>query len=190
MEEVLPRVTTDDDDPLELVVRLRAGETSALAEAYDRHHAGVRGFARRLLGDVEAAEDLVHDVFVALPRAIRGYRGRAPLRAFLLGIAANLCHRHVRRAVRRRALAGELPRPVALAAPSEARTRAELAAALQRAMDQLPVDQRVAFTLVVVEERPGREVAEVLGLGEVTLRTRVARARERLRAALRAEGLP
>ena len=53
-----------------LLSRLRAGDTHALGEVYDQHHEAVRAFASRLTGDSASAEDLVHEVFVALPRVI------------------------------------------------------------------------------------------------------------------------
>lgn len=180
-----------DDDVLDLVVRLRAGERSALAETYDRHHAPLRAFARRLGGEPAAAEDLVHDVFVALPQAIRSFEGRSTLRTFLFGIAARMCHKHVRSAVRARAARErserrEIAEDVLL--PSERAMRAELAGALARGLDSLPIDQRLAFTICVLEERTSREAAEILGVSDVTVRTRMTRARETLRAFLAEEG--
>ena len=53
-----------EEDLFSLVVRLRRGERSALAEVYDRHHESVRRFSRRLVGDTPSAEDLVHDTFL------------------------------------------------------------------------------------------------------------------------------
>src|SRR5262249_31764370 len=83
--------------------RLRAGDASAIAETYAQHSTTIRAFALRLLGDAAAAEDLVHDVFVALPRAVRTFEGRSSLKTFLLSIAVNHARRHVRVARRRRA---------------------------------------------------------------------------------------
>ena len=51
---------------------------------------------------VTTAEDLVHDTFVALPRAIRSFRAEASLRSFLIGVAVNHAKRHIRSAMRRR----------------------------------------------------------------------------------------
>ncbi|MFN7144565.1 MAG: RNA polymerase sigma factor, partial [Myxococcota bacterium] len=86
--------------------------------------------------------------------------------------------------VARREVAGEPP------LPSRARADAELAGALARALDALPLDQRLAFTLCVLDERTSREAAEILGVNEVTVRTRMSRAREKLRVLLAAEGIP
>ncbi len=62
----------------------------------------MRAFAKRLVGETAATEDLVHEVFVTLPKAIRGYRGDSSLRTFLISIAVNHARHHVRAAVRRR----------------------------------------------------------------------------------------
>src|SRR5687767_13836424 len=89
----------DDSD---LVARLCDGDRDAIEQVYVAHHAAVRGFARRLIGDDASAEDIVHETFVALPRAIRRFRGDGSLRAFLIGVAINHSRRAVRSAMRRR----------------------------------------------------------------------------------------
>src|SRR6478609_9940349 len=86
----------------ELVVRLRCADPSAVAEVYDAHHAAVRAFAKRLLGDAASAEDLVHEVFVSLPGAVRKFRGDSALRTFLISIAVNHARHYLRAAQRRR----------------------------------------------------------------------------------------
>ncbi len=182
----------DADDADDLVWRLRAGERSALAEVYDRHHDHVRRFAQRLVADAQAADDLVHDVFLALPKAIRRFEGRSTLRSFLVSIALNHCRHHVRAAARRRAAAErmarltESERPVT---PGEHWERRQIADALARALDQLPLDQRVAFVLCAVEERSSQEAALLLDTSESTVRTRVLRARRKLAAILEKEGM-
>lgn len=168
-----------DSEWLEQVAR---GNPEALRALYRRHHVAVRAFAGRLLGDEDAAEDLVHDVFVALPRAIKGFRAEATLEGYLIGIAANLARRHLRSSKRRRALLqrfsgepqGEVVRPDQLAA------EAELAQRLMRALDQLPDRQRVAFVLCQIEERDASEVGAILNVPASTVRARVRAARARL----------
>ena len=122
-EPVMPIVAAADaDDPpparradeAPLLAQLGAGEEAAIREVYLRHHDTVRAFAQRLIGDREAAEDLVHEVFVALPRAARRFRGEASLRYFLFSIAVNHARQHLRTAVRRRRAQQRLmrePRP-------------------------------------------------------------------------------
>ena len=62
-----------------LVQRVAVRDEAALRDVYRRHHASLRQFARRLLSDRAAADDLVHEVFVRLPRAIRRLPPDAPL---------------------------------------------------------------------------------------------------------------
>jgi len=175
----------------ELVMRLRRAEPSAVAEVYDAHHAAVRAFAKRLLGDAASAEDLVHEVFVSLPQAVRKFRGDSALRTFLISIAVNHARHFVRAAQRRR-------RAISAYGESEAHSprdpehearRKDLAELLTRALDTLPLDQRVAFVLCEVEERSSREAAEIVGAPEATVRTRLFHAKKKLRQALETEGL-
>jgi RNA polymerase sigma-70 factor (ECF subfamily) len=181
----------EKDDGLELTRALAAGSTDALRTAYARHHDAVRAFARRLVGDEAAAEDLVHEVFVALPKAAKRFRGDASLRTFLLSIAANASRHAVRAAARRRqAMARYAQEPEdSVAAPDGDVERARLAALLSRALDELPLDQRLAFVLCEVEERSSREVAVIVDAPEGTVRTRLFHAKQKLRTILEREGV-
>ena len=173
----------------DLLDRLRRGERAAIGAAYEAHHGPVRAFARRLVGDDAVAEDIVHDTFVALPRAINKFRGEGTLRGFLIGVAANLGKRHIRSAVRRRRAHSTLAdAPVVEPVDPAAETaRRELANRLSAALDELPMDQRVAFVLCEVEQRTSVEAAAILGVPEGTVRTRLFHARRRLRRDLAAE---
>lgn len=165
-------------------LRLASGDRDALRLCYRQHHIAVRAFASRLLGDRDAAEDLVHDAFVALPRAMRKFRSDCSLEGYLIGIAANLARRHLRSSKRRRAavdrLAAEPHRSVV--APDQAAADAQLVDRLMRALDELPDKHRVAFVLCQLEERDASEVAGILGVPASTVRARVRAARRRLQA--------
>ena len=171
----------NDDSFVERVAR---GDPEAIRDAYRRHHVAVRAFAGRLLGDNAAAEDLVHDVFVALSRAARGFRGDCSFEGFLVGIAANLARRHLRASKRRRAAFARLSLepPVAPQPPDQVAAEQELVTQLMRALDELPDKFRIAFVLVQIEERDASEVAALLGVPASTVRARVATARARLRS--------
>ena len=178
-------------DEQDLVARLVSSDPSAVGEVYDQHHRAVRAFASRLVGDASAAEDLVHEVFVALPRAMRGYRFESSLRTFLISIAVNHARHHVRSATRRRAAIGRLAlEPEGNSAdPEQLQRRKELASLLTRALDKLPLEQRVTFVLCEVEERTSREVAEITSVPEGTVRTRLHHAKKKLREELSQEGV-
>jgi len=171
-----------------LVTRLRAGDRDAVEEAYRTHHAAIRGFARRLVGDSASAEDIVHEAFVALPRAIRRFRGDSSLRAFLIGVAANHSRRHVRAAMRRRRATERLAAQEGLRVQSTDATEQlitqQLARKLWAALDELPIDQRVVFVLCEAEQRTSVEVAEIVGAPEGTVRTRLFHAKRKLREKL------
>lgn len=175
----------------DLVARLAEGELAALGEAYDLHHAQLRSFARRLLGDASAAEDVVQETFVELPRAIRRYRGDATLRTFLIGVAANVARHHVRAAIRRRAAHARSDFDSQTAeSPEDRAGRHELAQALTRALDALSYDQRLVIVLCEVEERTAGEVARIVDAPEATIRTRLFHAKRKLREILAEEGCP
>jgi RNA polymerase sigma-70 factor (ECF subfamily) len=171
-----------------LVTRLREGDRAAVEEAYRAHHAAIRGFARRLVGDIASAEDIVHEAFVALPRVIRRFRGDSSLRAFLIGVAANHSRRHVRSAMRRRRATERLAAQADLHAPETDATAQlitkQLAGRLWAALDELPIDQRVVFVLCEAEQRTSVEVAEIVGAPEGTVRTRLFHAKRKLREKL------
>ena len=170
---------------------LGEGDLASLARVYDEHHAAVRMFARRLLGE-EAAEDLVHDTFLSLPKALRRWSGEGSLRTFIIGVAINHARHHVRaQARRRRALQRFSEQPPAPArSPEERSDQRRLAALLMRALDTLSFEHRTTFVLCEVEERSSPEVAQILGIPEATVRTRLHHARQKLRAALQREGAP
>ena len=73
-------------------------------------------------------------------------------------------------------------------APDERLAREQLGAALFRALDELSLDQRIAFVLCVVEERPSHEAAELIGAPAATVRARVQSAKKVLRGLLEQGG--
>src|SRR5450432_3885276 len=170
-------------DTTSLIAALRQGDLAALATAFDRWHQRVRVLARRLLSDPAAAEDVVQDVFAALPRAIQRFRGEVDLETFLLAIAVKRARHHQRAAVRRRRALARLateerrgPRD-----PEQDAYRRELGLRLGAALDRLPLAQRVAFVLCEVEELTSVQAAEIAAVPEATVRTRLFHARRRLR---------
>jgi RNA polymerase sigma-70 factor, ECF subfamily len=181
-----------DTDPL--VVALRQREPDALRIVYRQHHDVVRAFALRLLGLEADAEELVQDTFVFLPKAIARFRGDSTLRTFLLGIAARAAKNYLRSRRRRKALIERFTildacRIDAAERPDDALANEILAVRLQRAMEQLSDEQRLAFVLVDVEERSSFEAGEILGCPPSTVRARSQAARKKLQELL-GEGEP
>jgi RNA polymerase sigma-70 factor (ECF subfamily) len=186
-----PRLVVDapDDDDDEILDGLRADRLEAQAAAFDRWHQRVRVLARRLLADAAAAEDVVQEVFTALPGAARRFRGEVPLATFVLAIAVKRARHHQRVAYRRRAAlgrltAGDRPGP---RDPEQDAYRRELGLRLGAALERLPHEQRVAFVLCEVEELSSADAAAIAGAPEGTVRTRLFHARRRLRDLLSEE---
>jgi RNA polymerase sigma-70 factor (ECF subfamily) len=149
----------------------------------------VRAFARRLLSSDADAEEIVQDVFVDLPRAIRSFRGDCALSTFVMSVAVNHARHFMRAAGRRRAAHArlaeqQLTQHEVAPAADDAAEREELARRLLHAMARLPDEQRLAFVLCDVEERTSQEAAQILGAPASTLRSRLSAARDTLRVLL------
>ena len=190
MAHLMPGESLDveaKDVSYELVARLRRADVAAITVVYQQHHVPVRAFAQRLVGDQEAAEDLVQEVFTALPSAITRFRGEASLRTFLVSMAVNHAKNHVRAGARRRAALARLARePEPGGSPERGNperdaVRSELADRLVLALDELPLEQRVVVVLAEVEERTSAEIAVIVGAPEGTVRTRLFHAKRKLR---------
>src|SRR3954470_18712109 len=112
-----------------LVSRVRAGSPEALAELYSRAGPGLLSLARRLTGSSQDAEDVVHDLFLGLPEALRHYDERGKLEAWLRRVAARLALSRLRSSDRRAesTLSNQLP--------SRATSSAEDRITLDRAVD-------------------------------------------------------
>jgi RNA polymerase sigma-70 factor (ECF subfamily) len=173
------------------LAQLAERDLEAIAAAYDRHHEAVWAFARRLLGDGNVAEDLVHDVFVLLPSVVHRLQNGRTLRSFLLGIAANRARHFARSAARERRLLERFaaePQSVP-EGPESNLQHLCLARALEHALDRLSIDHRAVFVLCAVEGHDSSQAAEILNISEATVRTRLYYARQKLRALLAKEGL-
>ena len=176
----------------DLVSVVAAGDAGALSRVYDEHQAALCSFCHRLLGEREAAEDLVHDVFVHLPELIHKLQPGRSLRAYLLAIAANRAKHYLRGAARRRKLAERFAcePSTASAPPDQAAEQRWIASRIALALDRLPHDHRVTFVLAELEGQDAATIAATLCIPEATARTRLFNARRKLRAILSEWGLP
>lgn len=191
---VSPASVTVESSTARLVARLQVGEASALGELYDEHAVALHSFARRLVGDEDQAKDLVQEVFLSVPGAMRRFQAASSLRTFLMSIAVNHARHHVRAAARRRAAMARYAEERGSSelsnhersdgSPEQEALRERLAGALMTALDALPLDQRVAFVLCEIEERTSQEVASIVDAPEGTVRTRLHHAKKKLRNAL------
>jgi RNA polymerase sigma-70 factor (ECF subfamily) len=174
---------------------LVAGQEAALTRLYKEHHAAVRALARRLLsrGNANDVEDIVHDVFVAAPTAFKNYRGEGSVRSFVFSIAVHQVRHYIRATSRRRAwldrFAFARAVPAAPPTPEAQRAQRELADRLNRALETLSFEHRTAVVLCEVEEMTAGEAAQIVGVPEATVRTRLHHAKKKLRALLEGDSL-
>lgn len=148
----------------------------------------VSRLARTYERDADRAEDLAQDIWLALWRALPGFREESSARTFVFRVAHNRAVSHVIRWQRR------ATRPIDEAAvvrddgpsPEQSATSLERQARLRAALDDLPLRQRQAM-LLVLEGCSHAEAADVLGLNENTVSARVTRARQVLRQRLAPE---
>jgi RNA polymerase sigma-70 factor (ECF subfamily) len=183
------------DSEAQHLQRAIAGDLDAFNALVELHQRSVYNLCLRMIGNAAGAEDAAQDAFLAAYRAIRSFRGQS-FRAWLLRIAANACTDELRRRSRRPAISLETPLPgsdeppdVPEPAPGpEAETlRSEQRAMIQAALLRLPEDQRLAVVLCDIHGYAYEEIAEVTRVSIGTVKSRIARGREKLRALLLSE---
>jgi RNA polymerase sigma factor (sigma-70 family) len=151
--------------------------------------------AYRMMGDVDAAEDATQEAFISAFRNIRSYRGGS-FRGWLLRIVTNACYDELRRRQRRPAVPlepltsddEEIESPSWIAdtgeLPEESALRSELGIAIQNCLDELPDEFRAMVVLVDVQGLNYQEAAEIIGKPVGTVKSRLSRARVRMRDCL------
>jgi RNA polymerase sigma-70 factor (ECF subfamily) len=173
------------DELTRLFVAARDGDRSALLHAVRESQADVWRFAAHLVGR-DDADDVTQDTFVRAWRALPSYRGDASARTWLLAIARRACADAIRRRVRERRLALRTLHETNAARGSEPVNDSATGHAVFQLVDTLEPRQRAAFVLTQIVGCSYEEAAAVCGVPIGTIRSRVARARERLVAELRA----
>lgn len=178
----------------ELVVALRAGDLAAFDRLYDRYARRLYGYIRRMLVDAARADDAFQEVFMVVLRGqAAGAPGFDPARgrfaAWLFAVARNRCRADRRQGLARAALLGQAvgelePRPE----PSPEH-QLDDARRVQAAIAALPEDQRQLILMKQLGELTYREIAELLGVAEGTIKSRLHTATLALRQLL-AEGDP
>lgn len=182
-----------DDSEAQWVAGAQRGDLAAFNAIVERHQRSAYNLALSMLRDPASAEDATQDAFIAAYRNIGRYRGGS-LSAWLLTIVANrardrLRSPHYRRAVSLDAIveAGDPGGvwPSGEPGPADEAERAETVIAVRAAVAQLPDDQRLAVTLVDLQQLDYAEAAAVAAVPVGTLKSRLSRGRERLRVLLR-----
>jgi len=151
--------------------------------------------AYRMMGEKGAAEDATQDAFIAAFRKLRTYRGGS-FKAWLLRIVTNACYDELRRRKRRPATSlapydqdgEEIESPGWIAdpgeSPEEAAVRSDMRAALHHCLEELSPDFRALVILIDIQGLDYSEASQAIGKPLGTVKSRLARARVRMRDCL------
>lgn len=176
----------DNELSVGLIESCKQGDRQALEAFVHCYERRVFAYLTRSLGTEFPIEDLAQDVFLRAYRSLARFDvcGKARLSTWLLAIA----HHVVVDARRSRRIAVSLEPedyPSSGMSPEQLLGREQLRAALTRAIEQLPDEQRDVFVLAEFQGLSSADIARVVGAFEATVKTRLFRARARLRSALR-----
>lgn len=177
------------DDAMEkadilLVVRCQLGEAAAFDALARRWALPLSRYVGGWTRDGDETNDLTQDIWLKVLRGLPGLRDPANFRSWLFGIAHRAAMDRFRRRYRTPALEG-LDDPDQFAASDEREAVADregVLAALERALDRLPLVERQTLTLFYLEELPINEIARIAGVPAGTVKSRLFRGRDRLRA--------
>lgn len=194
----MPSELTDE----QLMVRFKGGDASAFEALLRRHQTPVFNFIARMVGDRARAEDLAQETFIKVIKGVGTWVEKAKFTTWLYTVARNQCLDSMRRETLRRAesldaaAAGDedgraLVETIADAGAAVDRSAdsARLRPLLERALAGLPEEQREVFVLREYSGLQFKEIAELTGAPENTVKSRMRYALEGLRKALVALGV-
>lgn len=179
-----------------MLERSRQGDLSAFNALVETHQQSIYNLCLRMLVSHQAAEDATQEAFIAAFKAIRSFRGES-FRPWLFRIASNACYDEMRR--RRSRPATSLNEPHGAAAqtidlastepsPHERAEQQELGELIQGALSTIHPDQRIALILCDVQGFDYSEIARILGISLGTVKSRIFRGRQQMRAVLLDQG--
>jgi RNA polymerase sigma-70 factor, ECF subfamily len=176
----------------QIVKRVREGEQRLFEVLMRRHNPQVYRAARSIVHDDGEAEDVMQDAYVRAYAHLAEFEGRSRFSTWVTRIAVHEALARARRSKRYDTFdAGEegpcMPTAPA-ASPEQQTSDSEMRRLLEEAVGALPEEFRSVFVLRAVQGLNGAEVADCLGLEEATVKTRLFRARGRLRDLLEAAG--
>ena len=180
------------DEEQALIARLRRRESEAFTELVRLYQHRVFGLLLRMVGQPDEAEELAQEVFVNVYRGFESYRGDASLRTWIFRIATNQAKNRLKYLSRRRAGLQEslddhadeaafMPLGEPVPRPDRAAEGAEMERVVAAALASLDPEHREVLVLRDIEGLAYDELAQVLGLAEGTVKSRLFRARYALK---------
>jgi RNA polymerase sigma-70 factor (ECF subfamily) len=178
---------SDGAQEAELLRKAGGGDEAAFLLLYERHRTPVFRFACRVLGSAPLAEDVTQECFMAVLRRPEGYQpGRASLRTYLCAIARHLAFKQLKR-LGQETTTDDPPEGLEGSNGADPLTRVlddEAAEAVRQAVAGLPPLQREVVVLFEYEDMSLAETAAVCDIDVGTVKSRLHRARARLRRTL------
>lgn len=186
-------------DEQSLIAAAQRGSTDAFNELVLAYQDRVYNLAYRIMGDPASASDATQEAFISAFQSIDGFRGRykSSFKSWLMRIVSNACYDELRRRKRRPAIAWEdfevdqEANPALVSereGPEQYTERGEMAGAIQAGIQTLPAEQRITLVLSDVQGFSYQEIAEATDVPLGTVKSRLARARAKLRDYLRSQG--
>jgi len=184
-------------DEANLIATAQQGNVNAFNELVLAYQQQVYNLAYRILGEPAAAADATQDAFISAYQNLARFRGGS-FKSYLLRIVSNGCYDELRRRKRHPATSfeefaemDEEANPLLINGherPDEIAERKEMARAIQAGIQMLPPDQRVTLALSDVQGLSYQEIAEMMRVSLGTVKSRLARARGKLRDYLQTQG--
>lgn len=179
----------------DLVARLQAGDQAAYAQLVEEHAGKIYRLALRLMGNEADAEDVLQETFLSAFKSIDRFEARSSLSTWLYRIASNAALMRLRRKEPEQVSVDEplerddgelIPRQLFdfCCLPEEDLLRDEARAEMYRAIEELPPSLRSVFVLRDIEGLSTEETAEALDLSVSAVKSRLMRARLKLRERL------
>jgi RNA polymerase sigma-70 factor (ECF subfamily) len=183
-------LTLADEDLISLV---DAGDAEALAGLYDRHGRSAYSLAYRMMGERQAAEDLVQDSFIKVWRSAKSYRAeRGSVRTWILSITHNRGIDHLRSTASRRRTQDRVESSAQTTQPSEAFSetwRNSQRSQVQEALKTLPEEQLKILELAYYSGYTHAEIAEMLDLPLGTVKGRMRLGMKKIKSFFDAQGM-
>lgn len=178
-------------DEHDLIRRCQTGDMRAFRHLVERYEDRIYGLARSMIGDREAAKDAAQEAFIRAYRALGKFEGKSSFYTYLYRIATNVCLTVAQREQRRpdrvslngmqEANAMALDRFWGTDEPQNDIDRIGLRDQIQNVLNLLSPEHRAVVVLKDIEDFSQEEIADVLGLSIGTVKSRISRARARLR---------
>jgi RNA polymerase sigma-70 factor (ECF subfamily) len=189
----------EERDEQSLIAAAQRGNMDAFNELVLSYQDQVYNLAYRIMGDPASASDAAQEAFISAYQHIDGFRGEYPssFKSWLMRIVSNACFDELRRLKRRPTTSiedfelDEEANPALVSeagSPEEHAEREEMARVIQTGIQTLPADQRVTLVLSDVQGFSYQEIAEITDVPLGTVKSRLARARGKLRDHLRDQG--